>query len=60
MAASVSFGGLNQPFTHTTLVLILGLTDWSPSVKELMLRITSLKRRAATLGFEINPIQTAS
>src|SRR5574343_1343010 len=41
VAASVSFGGSNQPLTQTTLVLILGLTDWAPSVKLLMLRITS-------------------
>ena len=41
VAASVSFGGLNHSLTHTTLVLTLGLTDCAPSVKELMLRITS-------------------
>src|SRR5438105_3937010 len=41
VAASVSFGGLNQSFTHTTLVLTLGLTLCAPSVNELMLRITS-------------------
>ncbi|MNT66119.1 hypothetical protein D3C72_2041560 [compost metagenome] len=41
VAASVSFGGLNHSFTHTTLVLTLGLTDWAPMVKLLMLRITS-------------------
>src|SRR5690606_26781814 len=41
VAASVSFGGSNQPLTQTTLVLILGFTDWAPMVKLLMLRITS-------------------
>src|SRR5574343_1475453 len=41
VAASVSFGGSNQPLTQTTLVLTLGFTDWAPSVKQLMLRITS-------------------
>ena len=41
VAASVSFGGSNQPLTQTTLVLTLGFTDWAPSVKLLMLRITS-------------------
>src|SRR5665647_876406 len=41
VAASVSLGGSNQPFTHTTLVLILGLLDCAPRVKLLMLRITS-------------------
>src|SRR3989344_5376460 len=41
VAASVSLGGLNHSFTQTTLVLILGLTDCAPSVKLLMLRITS-------------------
>src|SRR5574343_214498 len=41
VAASVSLGGLNHSFTHTTLVLTLGLTDWAPRGKELMLRITS-------------------
>src|SRR5450830_400953 len=41
VAASVSFGGLNHSLTQTTLVLILGLTDWAPSVKLLMLRTTS-------------------
>ena len=41
VAASVSLGGLNHSFTHTTLVLILGLTDCAPSVKLLMLRTTS-------------------
>src|ERR1035437_7486352 len=41
VAASGSFGGSNQPFTHTTLVLIFGLLDCAPSVKLLMLRITS-------------------
>src|SRR3990167_7216823 len=41
VAASVSLGGLNHSFTHTTLVLILGLTDCAPSVKLLMLRSTS-------------------
>ena len=40
-AASVSFGGLNQSLTQTTLVLIFGLTDCAPSVKLLMLRSTS-------------------
>ena len=40
-AASVSFGGSNHSLTHTTLVLIFGLTDCAPSVKLLMLRITS-------------------
>ena len=40
-AASVSFGGLNHSLTQTTLVLIFGLTDCAPSVKLLMLRITS-------------------
>src|SRR5512133_1646118 len=41
VAASVSLGGSNQPLTHTTLVLIFGLLDCAPSVKLLMLRITS-------------------
>ncbi|OQC05876.1 MAG: hypothetical protein BWX79_02199 [Alphaproteobacteria bacterium ADurb.Bin100] len=41
VAASVSLGGLNHSLTHTTLVLTLGLTDWAPSVKLLMLRMTS-------------------
>src|SRR5665647_2543953 len=41
VAASVSFGGLNQSPTQTTRVLILGLTDCAPSVKLLMLRTTS-------------------
>ena len=41
VAASVSLGGLNHSLTHTTLVLIFGLTDCAPSVKLLMLRITS-------------------
>src|SRR5665811_2541236 len=41
VAASVSFGGSNQPFTQTTLVLIFGLLDWAPSVKLLILRMTS-------------------
>ena len=41
VAASVSFGGSNQPLTHTTLVVTLGFTDCAPSVKLLMLRITS-------------------
>jgi len=41
VAASVSLGGLNHSLTQTTLVLILGLTDCAPSVKLLMLRITS-------------------
>src|SRR5690349_8517582 len=40
-AASVSFGGLNHSLTQTTLVLIFGFTDCAPSVKLLMLRITS-------------------
>src|SRR3954466_11255516 len=41
VAASVSLGGLYQSPTHTTLVLIFGLTDCAPSVKLLMLRTTS-------------------
>ena len=41
VAASVSFGGLNHSLTHTTLVLMLGLLLCAPSVKLLMLRITS-------------------
>src|SRR5213595_1277758 len=41
VAASVSFGGLNQSPTHTTLVLTFGFTDCAPSVKLLMLRTTS-------------------
>src|SRR3990167_4164069 len=41
VAASVSLGGLNHSLTHTTLVLILGLLLCAPSVKLLMLRITS-------------------
>ncbi|MDT4872878.1 hypothetical protein FQZ97_1080880 [compost metagenome] len=41
VAASVSLGGLNHSFTHTTLVVIFGLTDCAPSVKLLMLRSTS-------------------
>src|SRR5574343_1146572 len=41
VAASVSFGGSNQAFTHTTLVLILGLELCAPKVKLLILRITS-------------------
>ena len=41
VAASVSFGGLNHSLTQTTLVLMAGLTDCAPSVKLLMLRITS-------------------
>src|SRR5947208_17066314 len=41
VAASVSFGGLNQSPTHTTRVLIFGFTDCAPSVKLLMLRTTS-------------------
>src|SRR6187402_1724563 len=41
VAASVSFGGLNHSLTQTTLVLILGFCDCAPSVKLLMLRITS-------------------
>src|SRR6476620_4850370 len=41
VAASVSFGGLNQSPTHTTRVLTFGFTDCAPSVKLLMLRITS-------------------
>ena len=41
VAASVSFGGLNHSLTQTTLVLILGLLVCAPSVKLLMLRITS-------------------
>src|SRR5512137_865255 len=40
-AASVSLGGSNQLPTQTTLVLTLGLTDWAPRVKALMLRSTS-------------------
>src|SRR5574343_38016 len=40
-APSVSLGGSNQPFTQTTLVLILGFTLCAPNVKELMLRMTS-------------------
>src|SRR5689334_18349174 len=40
-AASVSLGGSNHLLTHTTLVLIFGLTDCAPSVKLLMLRTTS-------------------
>ena len=40
-AASVSFGGSNHLLTQTTLVLIFGFTLCAPSVKELMLRITS-------------------
>jgi hypothetical protein len=32
-AASVSLGGSNQVLTHTTLVLIFGLTLCAPSVK---------------------------
>src|SRR5881398_2717325 len=40
-AAAVSFGGLNHSLTHTTLVLIFGLTLCAPIVNELMLRITS-------------------
>ncbi len=41
VAASVSFGGLNHSLTHTTLVVIFGLTDCAPIVKELILRNTS-------------------
>src|SRR3982751_1541131 len=41
VAASVSFGGLNQSPTHTTRVLTLGFTDCAPIVKLLMLRTTS-------------------
>ena len=41
VAASVSLGGLNHSLTHTTLVLIFGLTDCAPMVKLLMLRTTS-------------------
>ena len=41
VAASVSFGGLNHSLTHTTLVVIFGLTDCAPIVKLLMLRSTS-------------------
>ena len=41
VAASVSLVMLNHSPTHTTLVLTLGLTDCAPSVKLLMLRITS-------------------
>ena len=41
VAASVSFGGLNHSLTQTTLVMIFGLTDCAPSVKLLILRITS-------------------
>ena len=41
VAASVSLGGSNQLLTQTTRVLTLGLTDCAPSVKLLMLRITS-------------------
>ena len=41
VAASVSFGGLNHSFTHTTLVEMAGLTLCAPSVKLLMLRSTS-------------------
>src|SRR5438105_15904868 len=40
-AASVSLGGLNHSLTHTTLVRTFGLTDCAPSVKLLMLRMTS-------------------
>src|SRR5436305_13922966 len=38
VAASVSFGGLNQSPNHTTRVLIFGFTDCAPSVKLLMMR----------------------
>src|SRR3954470_20519365 len=41
VAAAVSFGGSNHLPTHTTLVLIFGLTDCAPSVKLLMLLTTS-------------------
>src|SRR3989339_1065175 len=41
VAASVSLGGSNQPFTHTTLVFTLGLLLCAPSVKALILRTTS-------------------
>src|SRR5512145_2066552 len=40
-AASVSLGGLNHSLTQTTRVFTFGLTDCAPSVKLLMLRITS-------------------
>src|SRR6185436_13735839 len=40
-AASVSLGGSNHLLTQTTLVLIFGFTDCAPSVKLLMLRMTS-------------------
>src|ERR1035437_5470084 len=41
VAASVSLGWSDQLFTHTTLVLIFGLLDCAPSVKLLILRMTS-------------------
>ena len=41
VAASVSLGGSNQLLTHTTRVLMAGLVLCAPSVKLLMLRITS-------------------
>jgi hypothetical protein len=41
VAASVSLGGSNHSLTQTTLVLIFGFTLCAPSVKLLMLRITS-------------------
>jgi predicted nucleic acid-binding protein len=40
-AASVSLAVSNQVLTHTTLVLTFGLTLCAPSVKLLMLRMTS-------------------
>src|SRR4051812_33994474 len=40
-APSLSLGGSNHLLIQTTLVLILGLTVCAPSVKELMLRMTS-------------------
>ena len=38
VAASVSFGGLNHSLTHTTLVVIFGMTNCAPGAKLLMLR----------------------
>src|SRR5262245_34090876 len=40
-APSLSLGGSNHLFTHTTRVVTLGLTLWAPSVNESMFRITS-------------------
>ena len=45
---SFSLPGSNQEFTHTTLTLKSGLTDWAPSMKALMPRTTSGMGKEAT------------